>query len=224
MAIKLSDQYPGRADAPSIDYPNGSFKNRSAPGVLDGTPLDKVWANDKEGFFQGILAEAGIAADGLPDKVGASQYLEALITVIKDNPPEQATESISGIAKIATSAIAGALTNNTDIITPARLASALNIRVGHSFTANDWIKLPGGLIVQWGTLSHATADGTTVALTFPIAFPNACFTANANEVTLSQAALVAVGNKTATGCSFLIANRTGGTAVGNALNWFAIGW
>lgn len=90
MAIKLIDQYPGRADAPSIDYPNGSFKNRSAPGVLDGTPLDKAWANDKEGFFQGILAEAEITADGHPDKVGASQYLDALKSVIAaESPPTE---------------------------------------------------------------------------------------------------------------------------------------
>lgn len=87
MSIKLSDTYPGRAAPPSADYPLGAFKNCSAPEVLDGTPLDKDWANDKEGFFQGILAEAGITADGQPDKVGASQYLEALKSVISQEVP-----------------------------------------------------------------------------------------------------------------------------------------
>lgn len=124
MAIKLSDQYPGRSDAPSIDYPNGSFKNRSAPGVLDGTPLDKVWANDKEGFFQGILAAAEIEADGLPDKVGDSQYLEALIKVIKDTPPNQATESVIGGSKIATLAKVQSGADDMDFVTSKKIKDA----------------------------------------------------------------------------------------------------
>lgn len=182
MAIKLSDQYPGRADAPSIDYPNGSFKNRSAPGVLDGTPLDKAWANDKEGFFQGILAEAGITADGQPDKVGSSQYLDALKTVIGNEAPtpDQATESTPGIAKIATVSSASGFINNTDIITPERLASALGLRVGHTFSSNDWAPLPGGLIIQWGTTASLPAGVSTVTLPKPYSTSNLFTTISAS--------------------------------------------
>lgn len=83
MALKLNERYPGRFTNPSVDYPQGSFKNRSTPTAKDGSYLEKDWANDKEGFFQSLISSAGIVVNGLVDKVGASQYLDALVAVIK---------------------------------------------------------------------------------------------------------------------------------------------
>lgn len=83
MALKLNERYPGRFTNPSGDYPQGSFKNRSTPTAKDGSYLEKDWANDKEGFFQSLISSAGIVVNGLVDKVGASQYLDALVAVIK---------------------------------------------------------------------------------------------------------------------------------------------
>lgn len=85
MAINLFNKYGSRANPPSLDYPEGSVKNRSAPDVKDGTPLDADWANDHQGFFQSLLSSAGILANGLIDKVGDSQYFEALKSIISNN-------------------------------------------------------------------------------------------------------------------------------------------
>lgn len=41
-------------------------------------------------------------------------------------------------------------------------------RIGHTFVANDWVPLPGGLILQWGTITGSAASITTA---LPIAFP-----------------------------------------------------
>lgn len=79
MSLKLNERYPGRFDNPSADYPLGSFKNRTAPGAKDGSYLEKDWANDKEGFFQSILNSAGIAPNGNVDKVGSSQFFDAML-------------------------------------------------------------------------------------------------------------------------------------------------
>lgn len=87
MALKLNERYPGRFDNPSSQYPQGSFKNRSAPGVLDGSYLEKDWANDKEGFFQSLLVMSGISANGQVDSVGASQYYQALAQIISNSSP-----------------------------------------------------------------------------------------------------------------------------------------
>jgi len=38
-----------------------------------------------------------------------------------------------------------------------------------------YLKLPNGMIIQWG--SGTVASATNVTLTFPIEFPNACLTA-----------------------------------------------
>lgn len=78
MSIILPNTYPGRANPVSVDYPQGSVKNKTSPTATDGTPLDEQWANDKEGFFQSLLVQAGVTANGNIDKVGDSQYFDAL--------------------------------------------------------------------------------------------------------------------------------------------------
>lgn len=82
MALKLSERYPGRFNIPSAGYPQGSFKNRTAPGAKDGSYLEKDWANDKEGFFQSLLSGAGIAPNGDIDQVGSSQYYTAMLKIL----------------------------------------------------------------------------------------------------------------------------------------------
>lgn len=78
MALKLNERYPGRFNSPTTQYPQGSFKNRTAPGAKDGSYLEQDWANDKLAFFSSLLSGAGLTANGSVDTVGASQYYDAL--------------------------------------------------------------------------------------------------------------------------------------------------
>lgn len=130
----------------------------------------------------------------------------------------QATEAVIGGAKIASIATAAAFLNNTDIITPARLASALGLRVGHTFTGNDWAPMPGGLIVQWGTQS---LSGTSVVnITLPITFPNAFLNAQSNNGTNSS-------NANAGHRAIRISNSQIGLQTNNTsmlIDWIAIGY
>lgn len=87
MALKLNERYPGRFENPSVEYPQGAFKNRSAPGVLDGSYLEKDWANDKEALFQSLISAAGIVPNGQVDTVGDSQYFDALVALIQSTSP-----------------------------------------------------------------------------------------------------------------------------------------
>jgi len=82
MSLKLNERYPGRFNNPSADYPQGAFKNRTSPTAKDGSYLEQDWANDKEGFFQSLISVAGVVPNGTVDKVGASQYYDALLTVL----------------------------------------------------------------------------------------------------------------------------------------------
>ena len=79
MAINRADYYPGRYDA-SPDHPEGAFKNKSSDLAVDGSYIEKTWANDWGAFFSSILA--GAPANGTPDVVGASQLFSALIDLI----------------------------------------------------------------------------------------------------------------------------------------------
>lgn len=78
MAIKIYEQFKPFANPADGDHPYGSFKNDSIPGAEDGTPLDAVWANDYAGFDAELFAQAGIVPNGQPDKLGASQRVDAL--------------------------------------------------------------------------------------------------------------------------------------------------
>lgn len=78
MAIKLIDEYPGRVASPSAEYPDGAFRNQSAPGAEDGSYPDQAWTNDLWGFTRAILELMGVEPNGTPDAANASQILDAL--------------------------------------------------------------------------------------------------------------------------------------------------
>lgn len=82
MALKLNERYPGRFNNPTENYPQGSFKNRTTPSAKDGSYLEQDWANDKEGFFQSLMESAGFAANGQVDRVGSSQYFDAMKAIV----------------------------------------------------------------------------------------------------------------------------------------------
>ena len=83
MAIDPSALYPGQIDTSDpTGYPYGAAQNVTVAGDGTGTPLEKDLVNDIFGFQQALLEEANITPSGTPDKVGASQYLEAIQEVI----------------------------------------------------------------------------------------------------------------------------------------------
>lgn len=107
MALNYSNRYPGRFNVPDADYPQGSFKNRSAPGAKDGSYLERDWANDKEGFFQALLKNSGITPNGGVDTAISSQYYSALATslagkldVVKALGQTQKWQSVSRTAGV----------------------------------------------------------------------------------------------------------------------------
>tara|TARA_R110000765_G_scaffold244631_7_gene346876 strand:+ start:7551 stop:8201 length:651 start_codon:yes stop_codon:yes gene_type:complete len=125
MALILPNRYPGRYNPPSIEYPQGSFKNRTAPGALDGSYLEQDWANDKEGFFQSLLDAAAIVPDDSVDEVGASQYYDALLAVIAAGlVVPDATATSKGIIEIATDAESAAGTDTERAVTPAGITAS----------------------------------------------------------------------------------------------------
>lgn len=78
MALQRDARYPGRWTAASGGHPQGAFKNRTAPGALDGSYIEQDWANDWDGYFGSLLGAAGLTPNGNVDAVGASQYFSAL--------------------------------------------------------------------------------------------------------------------------------------------------
>jgi hypothetical protein len=87
MALIPKDAYPDQVVDDDPAYPQGKARNVLIAGDNTGTPFEQAWLNDLWGFLQALLGGAGITPSGDPDKVGASQYLEAL-TELFDNAEE----------------------------------------------------------------------------------------------------------------------------------------
>lgn len=86
---------------------------------------------------------------------------------------------VPAAASFATSAEAQALSSNTVVISPLSLKQAFQ-GSNQSLAASGYQKLPGGVIIQWGTF---TVNGTGVAVTLPVTFPSLCSYAAAGSNT-----------------------------------------
>jgi hypothetical protein len=74
--------------APGGDYPYGRVKDESSAGAFDGTPVNEVLVGDAMQFFDRLLAEGFVTANGNPENSSDGfQYLEALKNVVKLQPP-----------------------------------------------------------------------------------------------------------------------------------------
>lgn len=77
--LKLEDEYPGRVETATTSYPYGTFKDKSAAGSNDGTPIaDARRLKDWHGAFYAILERAGITPSGVPDTALVSDIAKAL--------------------------------------------------------------------------------------------------------------------------------------------------
>lgn len=154
MTIVLSTQYPGKADAPSAGYPQGSFKNVTAPGAGDGTPWEKVWVNDWAGFFQRLVSEAGITPSGSPDTILAGDNWDALQSLFQRGIPH--IDSGTANAHVLASALGGDISAYYDGFTAQYAVNILNTG---AVTANvnaigaKAVELPGGVALTGGELN-----------------------------------------------------------------------
>ena len=80
MAIHLNNTYPAKSNAPDANYPQGSARNVATTGDGTGTPWDYLIVNDLLGWQQELIDKSGIsiAGAGTPDRVGASDYYNAM--------------------------------------------------------------------------------------------------------------------------------------------------
>lgn len=70
--------------------------------------------------------------------------------------------------------VAGGGTPSNTTLNQVLTALQAGFGLGMSIGASGYITLPGGVIVQWG-LSVVIGSGVNRAITFPIAFPTACY-------------------------------------------------
>lgn len=122
---------------------------------------------------------------------------------------------------VASTAQSQGWASNTTLITPLRLAEAFK-GANQSLLGTGFQRLPGGLILQWGSLTQNR--GTTVNHTFPLAFPNVAITV----VACKGAEITVAGESTAgadilSNSQFTVTNSGAGSP-SQGIRWVAIGY
>lgn len=86
MAINLQNLESTRQrwNAPSEDYPQGSYKNGSAKGLREGSYMTAEAMNDILGFFGAILKSRGVTPNGQTETARNSQIFNALVEVMQE--------------------------------------------------------------------------------------------------------------------------------------------
>ena len=159
--LKIYQRYAPAAVAPTTAYPLGSIKNDSVPGADDGTPLEKDWGNNIEGFHQALMAEAALTASGSPDTAQVSQLLEAVKIVAANVVKTQMQDVFYPVGTY--------YGNDSDPTNPAVL-----------FGFGTWVRVEGRALMgcdgtgagtfgtpgsQGGALTHThTANGTAITI------------------------------------------------------------
>lgn len=87
MAVKLNEleETGTRWQAPSEDYPQGSFINGTGKGKRDGSYAKAEWANDLFGAHAAILKNGGETPNGQVETANNSQVYNALKKIIKND-------------------------------------------------------------------------------------------------------------------------------------------
>lgn len=92
---------------------------------------------------------------------------------------------------------------------------------GASYSGNGYQKLPGGLIIQWGS-TGSISPGSSVTISFPVAFPNNCFSATGTLQSSSNSATPAASAVQVTSLAQLVV-RNLGSATTYIASWIAVG-
>ena len=167
-----------------------------------------IWTDGAVFDVQGGANYTAAAGDWI--RIYATTVSTFEVTIFRLDPSASAT--IEGLVELATDAEALAGSDTTRAVTSAGLAS------GKSLAAAGYMKLPGGLILQW----NAVSIGNGTAVTFPITFPTACA-----QVIISDGASTAyscsAGSLTTTGFAGWAKADTGAYNV-TAARYLAIGY
>jgi len=122
MALDITNSFPGKSTSASTNYPYGSARNVTVSGDGTGTPFVADLVNDIFGMQQSFLSAAGITPSGNPDKVGASQYLDALQFLMNVYP--LAVSQNTGAALMGTSD-GGNVQQNLDALSAGQIGGVI---------------------------------------------------------------------------------------------------
>jgi hypothetical protein len=156
---------------------NNVFNARSNLDVYSKSEVDSLVSTGGEGNVIGVAGGGTGGTTAEQARINLSIYSKTETDTAIANATPDASEIALGVAKIATTEIAQAGTNDTDIITTKKLRNALNAEGGAPiFACRAWVNFNGaplsGTYAQSGTTvtvtmtAHGMSVGQNVNLTF----------------------------------------------------------
>lgn len=130
-------------------------------------PTDTSRAPLASPAFTGTPTAPTAAAGTNTTQVATTAFVK---NAVDSNMAAPATVDLAGLIELATNAEVAAGADAVRAVTPAALKALFT--GNQSLATNGYLKLPGGMILQWGYYSRMTATYQRVTVTFPIAFPN----------------------------------------------------
>lgn len=164
MALDRATRYPGRWEAPSVDYPMGKFKNYTDENTPDGSYIERDWANDWDGFFGAVMTGAGATPNGQVDTAQVSQYFNAAQQVFNAKATivtgTGVTANLGSFVFTAHGAITLPVLPDGSMI---RVSADKSVNLS---TGDCIINAPSGETVKFGELSDAVARVRTTGVWF----------------------------------------------------------
>ena len=183
-----------------------------------GNPVSSTITQFAASIGIGLAAQAVILQTGQTfsvsgDATGTSSAFNGSAGCIIPITLVTATTGVAGKVPLATGAQVVAGSDSSHAVTPASLTSA------QLASANGYVTLPGGIIIQWGSLT-ATQNGTGT-FSFPTAFTTAVYSiVGTPTATSGTNSTFTITNTNLTTGSYNWPSAGGGTHV---INWMAIG-
>lgn len=174
-----------RIDGPGATE-DGRFTDGNPAAGIPPTIVTDDWANAVQEEIVGVITGAGIALD----KQQNNQLALAIGRLIVDALPGLATADDAGLVRVGAGLSVDAegvlIATGSGSAVPAANAIVKALATGkidsgwldfsQLFAGSGWARLPNGLIIQWGLVSNVPSPYGTKAVTFPVAFPAACYT------------------------------------------------
>ena len=167
-------------------------------------------ANGSERLRIGTSGQIGIA--------GANYGTSGQALVSNGSDAAPSWQTISSGLTAASTAEAQAYASDSVALTPLKMKQAMQ-GSNQSLAASGYQRLPGGLIIQWGK-AVGVANGTSVGVTFPLAFPGLCAAAFANSIIASSGET----NTKARTWNTLGMTVYNGDGTASDVHWLAIGY
>lgn len=170
---------------PGVGLENGKFIDEDPVAGKPGSLIPATWGNGVTEEILNVIKSASL----VPSESENTQLTEAISKKITDELPGQASETISGLVKVASQDQVNSGIDDAAAVSPKRLRAGFTLFISAT-SGLGYIAFPfwlGSFIIQWGVITNSAAD---VVTTLPVSFDtrflglvvNSGYTANSGSI------------------------------------------